>query len=518
MKLLIVDDDVYTREGLAENIPWELYGIEEVMQAENGKEALHTVSWYLPDLIITDIRMPQKNGIDFCKEAIRLVPECKIIFITGYMQTKYLKDAIDLSAVAFIEKPIQPEAVLEALEKAVGKIRRQQETVQLQKENISYQKTRFLHLLQQKNIAEELLEEICQNCGFVCARDEKYLCVEIRFENEMTELEQCREQLEQYLADSTDFLLFDLMPESEAATTSVAVVACGAKRQQEIRRKLHQFVAKYPEYTVAVGYFVERLSEVYNSSRMAQFAMEQGFFQPEVRYLELQHLVKHEFIDPGIYQVFLQTYRENPWRVRDWYWEQLEQFCAQKDVIPEGAQLISLTKTFASQILKDYPESLKNAGLETVEHYMEYLSGSRHIQELKKRFYQLLQGMEQWLEKQKGYSRVVSDIRTYCSQHLSDSALGGQMISDHFGLSATYLNQLFKQELGMTIKQYISEMRMERAEQLLTQTYETVDEIATKCGYSNGNYFAKAFRENRKMPPTDYRKMMGKRYETKGTT
>ena len=44
MKLLIVDDDVYTREGLAENIPWELYGIEEVMQAENGKEALHTVS------------------------------------------------------------------------------------------------------------------------------------------------------------------------------------------------------------------------------------------------------------------------------------------------------------------------------------------------------------------------------------------------------------------------------------------------------------------------------------------
>lgn len=68
MKLLIVDDDVYTREGLAENIPWELYGIEEVMQAENGKEALHTVSWYLPDLIITDIRMPQKNGIDFAKK------------------------------------------------------------------------------------------------------------------------------------------------------------------------------------------------------------------------------------------------------------------------------------------------------------------------------------------------------------------------------------------------------------------------------------------------------------------
>ena len=52
----------------------------------------------------------------------------------------------------------------------------------------------------------------------------------------------------------------------------------------------------------------------------------------------------------------------------------------------------------------------------------------------------------------------------------------------------------------------------------LVQTYETVDEIAAKCGYSNGNYFAKAFRENQKMSPTDYRKRMEKRYETEGTT
>ena len=66
--------------------------------------------------------------------------------------------------------------------------------------------------------------------------------------------------------------------------------------------------------------------------------------------------------------------------------------------MPEGAQLISLTKTFASQILKDYPESLKNTGLETMEPYMEYLSDSRHIRNLEDRFYQLLQGMEQCLE------------------------------------------------------------------------------------------------------------------------
>ena len=385
MKLLIVDDDIYTREGLAETIPWNLYGIDDVMQAENGKEALHTVSWYLPDLIITDIRMPQKNGIDFCREAIRLVPDCKIIFITGYMQTEYLKDAIDLSAVAFIEKPIQPEAVMEALEKAVG-------------------------------------------------------------------------------------------------------------------------------------YFVDSLSGVYNSSRLAQIAMERGYFEPEVHYLEVDRLVQRKYIDPGIYQVFLQVYKENPWRIREWYQALLQQFATKKQAMTEGAQIIALTRTFASQILNDYPESLTAVGESDVETYMRQLERTSNIRETEQQFDLLLNGMERCLVEQNRYSRLVSDIRTFCIRNLSDNTLGGQMISDRFHLSVTYLNQLFKQELSVTIKQYISEMRMERARELLTQTYDTVDEIAAKCGYSNGNYFAKAFRENQHMSPTDYRKQMEKRYEKEPRT
>ena len=89
------------------------------------------------------------------------------------------------------------------------------------------------------------------------------------------------------------------------------------------------------------------------------------------------------------------------------------------------------------------------------------------------------------------------------------------MVMDLFHLSSTYLNQLFKEEMGKTIRQYISAMRMKRAEELLSQTYEAVDEIAARCGYSNGNYFAKAFREKHGMSPTDYRRMMEKHYETK---
>lgn len=109
------------------------------------------------------------------------------------------------------------------------------------------------------------------------------------------------------------------------------------------------------------------------------------------------------------------------------------------------------------------------------------LERTSNIRETEQQFDLLLNGMERCLVEQNRYSRLVSDIRTFCIRNLSDNTLGGQMISDRFHLSVTYLNQLFKQELSVTIKQYISEMRMERARELLTQTYDTVDEIAAKC-------------------------------------
>lgn len=270
--------------------------------------------------------------------------------------------------------------------------------------------------------------------------------------------------------------------------------------------------------TVAVGYFVDSLSGVYNSSRLAQIAMERGYFEPEVHYLEVDRLVQRKYIDPGIYQVFLQVYKENPWRIREWYQALLQQFATKKQAMTEGAQIIALTRTFASQILNDYPESLTAVGESDVETYMRQLERTSNIRETEQQFDLLLNGMERCLVEQNRYSRLVSDIRTFCIRNLSDNTLGGQMISDRFHLSVTYLNQLFKQELSVTIKQYISEMRMERARELLTQTYDTVDEIAAKCGYSNGNYFAKAFRENQHMSPTDYRKQMEKRYEKEPRT
>ena len=111
MRLLIADDEDYAREGLIESIPWEKYGIDEIMQAKDGREALTISGWFRPDIVLTDIRMPKLNGLEFAERLIRQCPDSKLLFMSGYMEIEYLKKAISLDAVEFVEKPIELDKV-----------------------------------------------------------------------------------------------------------------------------------------------------------------------------------------------------------------------------------------------------------------------------------------------------------------------------------------------------------------------------------------------------------------------
>ena len=68
MRLLIADDEDYAREGLIASISWEKYGIDEIMQARDGREALAISMWFRPDIVLTDIRMPKLNGLEFAAD------------------------------------------------------------------------------------------------------------------------------------------------------------------------------------------------------------------------------------------------------------------------------------------------------------------------------------------------------------------------------------------------------------------------------------------------------------------
>jgi len=117
MKLLIADDDAFIRAGITKNINWSEYGIMSIETAEDGLEAFEISLWFMPDILLTDVKMPRVDGIELAKKIRQSIPDCKIIFMSAYSDKEYLKSAIRLSAVDYVEKPFRPSDLKEIIEK-----------------------------------------------------------------------------------------------------------------------------------------------------------------------------------------------------------------------------------------------------------------------------------------------------------------------------------------------------------------------------------------------------------------
>ena len=106
-----------------------------------------------------------------------------------------------------------------------------------------------------------------------------------------------------------------------------------------------------------------------------------------------------------------------------------------------------------------------------------------------------------------GSERLVDSIIQYINEHYCDN-LSATMLSEQFGLSSNYITNLLKQELGIRYNDYITQLRMEHAKELLCTTSQSVKSITSACGYYSQSHFTKLFVEREGCTPLEYRKQM----------
>jgi len=117
-KVILVDDEILTREAISENTPWEEAGFALAGTAENGKEAINLIETVRPELVITDITMPVMNGLELSKYIKENHPEIAVIIISGYNEFEYAKKALSYGVMEYLVKPFTPDELLEILSKA----------------------------------------------------------------------------------------------------------------------------------------------------------------------------------------------------------------------------------------------------------------------------------------------------------------------------------------------------------------------------------------------------------------
>lgn len=112
-KIMIADDERVVLQGIAKTIPWVKCGVKLVATAENGRELVERALQYLPDIILTDIRMPEFDGLQAVEQLKNLLPDCEFLIITAYEEFEYAKKAIELGVAGYIVKPVLKSEVVE---------------------------------------------------------------------------------------------------------------------------------------------------------------------------------------------------------------------------------------------------------------------------------------------------------------------------------------------------------------------------------------------------------------------
>lgn len=501
MRLLIADDDDYTREGLSESLDWNKYGISEVYLAADGAEALRIATVKKPEIVLTDIRMPKLNGIEFAERLAEKSPDSQLLFMSGFMDVEYLKSAIKLSAVEYIEKPIKLAEVERAIDKSVRALanKQQQSAVVKQKNELVRQK--LAGMLRDEHVQMPDVVRLCIESDF--PTDQRYwgmiawnrMEAGDGFANLPFILKHWNDNGMQAIGDQLD------------RRHCFLVLACDRHDTRKLSNLYDRFLKRYDAYNISVGTAANHLHELPSVYKTAVRAMEQAFYHSDRRvfhYIESNLPTEdHSYEDvlPEFYRIRMQ----NPEQMLDFIRSVCSQFRMKQS--PSKERVVKLFETIIQGTTGHDQKQLaaldNEYGIRDVEQYLQECRTLDGMEQL------MLAVCSVWIEQTQQvaqYSKLVQEVLKYIGANYRNVDLDLRMIADYMHLSTAHLGLLFKQETGTTIKQYISDYRMDVAKKLVAGEHLKMNTIAELCGYASASYFAKVFKASTDLSPLEYRK------------
>lgn len=180
------------------------------------------------------------------------------------------------------------------------------------------------------------------------------------------------------------------------------------------------------------------------------------------------------------------------------------------DCTADSIKHLHIQLAFALNDALVFIKTQNDHSLMDLDHIITSIDDAETIDELKGLFVEYFESVSLLIGtiSQPKHQDLVENIKTYIQEHFSDENLSLNMMADHFDMSPLYTGRLFKQQAGISIANFINEVRLETAEHLLKDTNHTINEIADMIGVTNTNYFYSLFKKKYGVTPTVYRKQV----------
>ncbi len=517
MKLLIIDDEKLTRESIRDRIPLERLGISHVLLADDGLHGLEKARSFRPDLILTDVRMPRLNGVEMAETILKEFPDTVMIFMSAYSDKEYLKAAIKLKAVSYVEKPLDMEELEAALADGVALCRKrsaaQTVTRLYERDLMGHLVLLLIHGASPQDTVLSLISQLNLPIG-------PSTCFAALVADCIQPVSLFRQQLTPEMEDAYDAGLKQqgisrlFLCQADRYLINI-LYAPHRPAPETLRSCAEAFCSLLPEpfhFFLALGPAVTGLDRVSHSFRGAMDDLELGFFQKHNVLLETSSSPK-----------------EGTFRAPE---DVMVEFTAALTGKNEEQALEAARRLFASidrsGLLK--PSQIKDLYF----HYLtrlDEISLSSYIllwqrddaeagsiwtsvvdcdtlDQLNQLFCDKIQLYFEQLREKSRRNPLVFQIKEYLHHNYANPTLSVPDISRYVNLSPSYICTLFKSETGQTLNQYLTDYRIKMSKQFLSDPRYKIADISSKVGYSDGNYYSKTFRRLVGLSPSEYREKM----------
>ncbi|MFA6784754.1 MAG: response regulator [Sphaerochaeta sp.] len=530
-KILLVDDESAVREGIRSRTPWERYNFTVVGEAGNGIEALEMIEELHPDVVITDIRMPYLDGMELIKEIRSSHPPVTIIILSGYDEFTYAQQAIRYDVSEYVLKPVSVEDICRLLERMAKQldedIKRMQDQNRLQNaynQALPFIKEKFLVslLTPVHQISDFNLIAKANDYGFDLQGDE-FIVATFETDHTMDDPLQTMAMLqvaEDVLMKEKGSIVFQF-------ENQIVIIFTGNShgkehydavfKKQTFRKaeQLHAYLEKYFPFPIilGIGNLGHTPSSISQSYRQALTALNYSSFYPEQHILIISDLEKphteedktqrQTLLSNFLVSVKLGTEEQVIEHVYKLFGEETAAFTfedLQAFLLHLVASLNELTESYGYSLFQLNPDSDSRGFFAELGGLTTLSKARRWVAKLACTIQSTISG-----QRENSHIQFIQQAKTLIAKHFTEVGFGLDQICEMIGVSTSYFSSTFKREMGISFVQYLTNMRMTRAKELLVKTEGKTYEIAQAIGFSEPNYFSFCFKRHEGISPSQYR-------------
>ncbi len=501
-KMLIVDDERTERDCIrylinSASLPLEL------KEAPDAATALQILKDWPADILFTDVQMPVTTGLTLAKQVSTLFPDIKILIFSSYAEFEYARTAMSLGVEDYILKPVVPKELENTLSGIIRQLDEERHSRLLKDKQQSYLLQYALHSCISKTLSRKFSPDIINELNQfrqIVLLDFPTLFLESNYTAFYDTLRNTMNlDMETLNLSPTQALLF-LRKEHEDSYT----FGCG----------LHGYIVEnfHTECYISISPPIKEYKELQSAYTAVEQQMEERFWDPKTNVFSSVRPDKPERTQEELDDDFLLAAIKRSLSAKDAANLQKNlNLLFQKYRMPSNQSQIFVKFVFSNLVTAMYPflPSEKEGAPKKMKP-LESLITDLYIQQDILKIIDTVQSMAQSIIQ--SYESTDSNIRReilatqeYINRNYS-STLSVEMLASQVYLTPDYLSRLFKKSTKKSLSQYIRQVRMEKASELLRTTSLKVIDIGIEVGYPNYSYFCQSFREYYGKSPEKYRR------------